>query len=206
MALQTMKAKISGTSALLLHNGIIANPLHPIAKAMKKLTGKRNKTDADYALIADLEWLAGWYFDSPVEFLINNDGIAVGDHGAFIIPDYVLDAVLVNGAKKSKLGMQFKSGVWVDGHGKLEFDGVNQPIDEMFLDPNLRLTTLETIGKARIVRTRPFMKQWSVAFAVNYDDTVVDQTQIEQSLDVAGRLVGLCERRPRYGRFAYKVS
>lgn len=174
---------------------------------MKKLTGKRNKTDADYALIADLEWLAGWYMEpNHVEFAISGNAIAVGDYGELIMPGYVLDAMMVNGAKKNKLGMQFKSGVFVDGDGELIFEGKDSGLDKLMANPNFRLQALESVQKARVLRTRPYLKQWQIRFTVNFDDTVVDQPAVEQSVEVAGRLVGLCERRPRYGRFTFVVE
>lgn len=173
---------------------------------MKKLTSKKNKTDGDHALIADVEWLASWYYaGDQMEFAINNNGVAVGDYGELILPAHVLDPVLVNGAKKNKLGKQFQSGVWVEGDATLDFD-LKATMSKMMANPNLRLVTLERVGTAKIVRTRPYLKNWRASFVVNYDDTVVDLPQIEQALDAAGRLVGACERRPRYGRFSYELS
>lgn len=184
----------------------MANPLNPLAKELKKLTSKRNKTDADYMLISDLEWLASWYYESnQLSFAINNNGIAIGDHGRLILPDYVLDPVLVNGAKKNKLGMQFKSGVFVEGDAPLDI-GTDKPLDQLMHDKNYRMESLETVGQARVLRTRPYIKQWSATFMVHYDDTVVNKPEIEQALDAAGRLVGACERRPKFGRFTYSLN
>ncbi len=45
---------------LMMHNGRTKDPLDPYAKALKKLTGKRKKTDADYLEISRLEWEAGF--------------------------------------------------------------------------------------------------------------------------------------------------
>lgn len=206
MALQQITILLTGTRPLLLHNGQMANPLHPLAKQMKSLTSKRNKTDADFELIADLEWLAGWYMEpNHVEFAISGNAIAVGDYGDLIIPGYVLDAMMVNGAKKNKLGMQFKSGVFVDGDGALLFEGKDEGLDKLMPNPNFRLQALESVNTARVLRTRPYLKQWQCRFDVSYDDTVVDRPAVEQSIEVAGRLVGLCERRPRNGRFTYEV-
>lgn len=175
---------------------------------MKELTSKRSKTDSDYEMIANLEWLSCWYYeDGLIELALNKNGnsIVIGEHGKLVIPAYVLDSLIVNGAKKNKLGMQFKSGVFVESDADLILEP-QKSLSEMFADKNFRLTTLETVNKAKVVRTRPYMKNWKAKFAVNYDDTVVNAGQIEQSLEMAGRLVGLCERRPRYGRFTYELN
>ncbi len=122
-----------------------------------------------------------------------------------ILPGHVVDAVLVNGAKKNKLGMQFKSGVFVDGDADLIIEP-QKSIDALMLDQNFRMQSLETVNKARVVRTRPYLKQWQAAMLINFDDTVVNRAQIEQALEIAGRLVGCCERRPKFGRFTFTVN
>lgn len=205
MALKQLRVKLTGVSSLILHNGQMANPLNPFAKELKKLTGKRNKTDADLALIADLEWLSCWYYeDNQCDIAVGSNEILVGDYGRLVIPAHVLDATLINGAKKNKLGMQFKSGVFVDGDAELQIEPKKNLI-EMQADKNFRFVSLETVQRARVVRTRPYLKNWSLPIDINYEDTIVDQAQIEQALDVSGRVVGLCERRPRHGRFTSEV-
>ena len=205
MALKQLKVKLTGDSQLILHNGLMANPLHPFAKQMKKLTSKRSKTDEDLALIGDVEWLACWYYeDGKCEFVTDNNQVVIGDYGRLIMPSYVLESMLVNAAKKNKLGMQFKSGVFVPDDGELLITP-DKSLPEMLADQNFRLTTLERVQAARVVRTRPYLKQWAVVFTVSYEDTIVDKAQIEQALDVGGKIVGLCERRPRHGRFTFEV-
>lgn len=205
MALQQLKTKLTGAAQLILKNGWTANPLNKFARAIKEITSKKNKTEADYVLIGNLEWLASWYYQNgKIDFAVNANDVAVGDHGELILTREVLWAMLVNGAKKNKLGMSFKSGVFVHEDAPLDFTGKTD-LAAMIADENFRIVTLERVGPAKVVRTRPYIKQWSVTFSVHYDDTVVNKAQIEQSLDMGGRLVGLCERRPSYGRFTYEI-
>lgn len=204
MALKQIKVTIKGIAPLILHNGQMADPLNPLAKQMKQLTVKRGKTDADQQLISDLEWLACWYLtDNQLEIAMSGNKIVIGDHGAPILPAHVLDAVIVNGAKKSKLGMQFKSGVFVEDDAVLILEP-KKSLTEMFSDPNFRIRTMETVARAKVPRTRPYMKNWQALVTINYDDTVVNKAQIEQALENAGRLVGVCERRPKFGRFVFE--
>jgi len=92
---------------LLLHNGELANPLNPIVKEMKKISGKRSKTEADYEELARLEFQGGLYMgqDGPV------------------IPATCIEAMLINGAKKSKEGPKAKVGIFVTKNARLEYDG-----------------------------------------------------------------------------------
>ena len=47
--------KIVGVAPLVMHNGELANPMSEGAKALKRVTGKKAKTDADHAEIARVE-------------------------------------------------------------------------------------------------------------------------------------------------------
>ncbi len=46
---------------MLQHNGQTADPLNEFAKELKKVSGKRNKTDEYHALMGEIEWRAGLY-------------------------------------------------------------------------------------------------------------------------------------------------
>ena len=145
-------------------------------------------------LVIDFFGLAAKNSGFPVEFAYPSQ--------TAIVPANI---ALVNGAKKNKLGMQFKSGVFVDGDADLIIEP-QKSIDALMLDQNFRMQSLETVNKARVVRTRPYLKQWQAAMLINFDDTVVNRAQIEQALEIAGRLVGCCERRPKFGRFTFTVN
>ena len=47
----------------MMHNARLANPLDPLVQEIKKLTGKRKKTEDDLLQIARLEWEGGFYFN-----------------------------------------------------------------------------------------------------------------------------------------------
>jgi len=195
---------LTGAAPLILKNGWTANPLNKFALAMKEITSKKNKTEADHILLANVEWLGCWYYeDNQVEFAVGSNNVIIGDHGGLILPTTVIWGMIVNGAKKNKLGNQFKSGVFINADCSLDFEG-KKDLSAMMADDNFRIVTIERVGTARVVRTRPYLKKWSVSPVINYDDTVVNRAQIDQALEVAGRLVGLCERRPSFGRFTYE--
>ena len=42
--MKTIKIKFEGTTALMLNNPQCINPMHPLSKALKAITSKRNKT------------------------------------------------------------------------------------------------------------------------------------------------------------------
>ena len=57
--MKSIPVKITGSAALLMHSDRFANPLDPLAKAHKEMTGKRKKTDDDFIAIAKSEFIGG---------------------------------------------------------------------------------------------------------------------------------------------------
>lgn len=184
MAWQTLKYQLTSSSDLLFHNGQMANPLNKWAKLMKQISSKRAKTDADYEEMAHIEFLASLYMaaDGPV------------------IPAEVLDAVLVNGAKKSKEGMTAKSGAFCLEHARLDYDGP-RTAEELWADERFRHVALVRVGQARVARTRPYFTAWSAIVSVNIETTIVNPARVDDWMTIAGTQVGIGDWRPQHGRF-----
>jgi hypothetical protein len=171
----------------------LANPLNPIVKEQKKISGKRGKTEADLEELARLEFIGGIYYS-------NNSGV--------ILPAEVLEAAINGGARKFKEGMSAKAGLVVMEHAKLEFDGDDLTPQELYDDKDNRFKfqKMVTVSRARILRTRPIFNDWSANIEVTYEDTVCDTSQVYKWLKKAGEIVGLCDWRPRYGRFSVEAT
>lgn len=185
---------MQGVSPLLCHNGQTADPRNTYAKAMKAVSSKRKKTDADLDELARLEWLAGLY---RVE-------------GDLIIPDYVIESTMIAGAKKSKRGPQAKCGLFFTDHGSLNFTGrpevINdQTLAEMYESGDFTHTIGVRVGMAKVMRTRPIFRGWSCSVLAQYDPDVLNQRDIEEIAVDAGKLVGIGDWRPKHGRFDAEV-
>lgn len=192
--LPTLQIRFQGVSPLLCHNGQTADPRNTYAKAMKAVTGKRNKTDADYDEMARLEWLAGLY-------RIDGD---------IVIPDYVIESTIISGAKKSTRGPQAKCGLFFTEHASLQFDGkpseiTNETLAEMFACGGFTHTIGVKVGKSKVMRTRPIFRNWSLSATCQFDPDVLNQRDIEEFASDAGKLVGLGDWRPKHGRFDAEV-
>jgi hypothetical protein len=177
--------RLTGTSALIMHNGQLADPLNEGVKAMKKISGKRSKTEADFEALARLEYQGSLYMDAT---------------GRPVIPSHVLESVIVNGAKKSKDGLKAKAGMFVEKNAVLEYDGPKDR-DGLWADPNFRLVAAVVVSRARVMRTRPVFNEWAATVIINYDDTQVNEAQVLEWLKAAGTQVGIGDWRPKYGRF-----
>lgn len=183
---KVVNVEIEGDGGIVLHNGQTANPLNPYAKAIKQISSKRKKVDADHEAMAELEWEAGLYLD---------DGKNV------YLPGYVIEACIVNGAKKTKDGQTAKTCLFVDGDAEFFVDGKSIKLDDIKGNPKYQLAVPVKVQTARIMRTRPMFKNWSAKFTLHLMKDVANTQAVKDWVQNAGSLVGLCDWRPRYGRF-----
>ena len=178
---------IKGVAPLLLHNGQLADPMNEWTKAIASISSKgKNMTDADRIEMGRLEFMGGLYVHD----------------GKPCIPGVNLEALILAGAKKAKLGTQFKAGVLCNGNFLLEYPGPKDP-DAMWKSGKFKhYCRVKLNGKSTVNRTRPVFNEWSLTFVVQYLDTVVkSKDAIVKAVEEAGTIVGLGDYKPRYGRF-----
>lgn len=187
MAWKTVTYQLTSACPMIMHNGQTADPLNKFAKALKQVSSKRTKTDADYEEMARIEFTAGLY---------------MGKDGP-IIPATNMDSTLINAAKKSKEGVLAKSGVFCVEHAVLQYDGPRS-VDELWADDNFRYSALVRVGMARIARMRPIFREWTAVIKLNVEESVVNPARIDDWLIAAGSVVGLGDWRPQHGRFEAK--
>lgn len=192
MAQQSYSFKITGIAPLIVHNGELADPFYAFSQEIKKISGKRKKTEADHEMMAKLEWRGGLY--------VNEDKL--------IVPSDCFEASLVGAAKLSRLGKDAARGLFVEDHLLIEGDGVPESVneaalDEMYDSRKFVFRKGVRVGTAKVMRTRPiFGTGWSARATIVFNDAVFNKQQIEDLAEAAGSQIGLCEWRPRYGRFA----
>lgn len=189
MAWKKAKFNLTSEAPIILHNGELANPLNPLVLQMKKISGKRSKTPADLEQLAKLEFLGSLYVDEEL---------------GIVLPAEVIESTLNGGARKFKEGPLAKSGMYISSHSKLIFDGPQTP-NEMWEDGRFKFQKLVVIQRARILRTRVIFENWSTTIEVNYETSVIDLQMLQKWVITAGQIVGLCDWRPRYGRFNVKL-
>jgi hypothetical protein len=184
MAWKTLKYKWISSAPLIMHSGVMADPTNKWTKLIKQISSKRQKTDADYEEMARLEFMAALYLD---------------ENGP-IIPTFVIESVVINGAKKSKEGQTAKSGCFCPEHARLEYDGPRKP-EELWADERFRFSAIVRVGTARVARMRPIFKEWSAVITLSAEDTMVNPSRVYEWLTAAGTQVGVGDWRPQNGRF-----
>lgn len=184
--MKNLKVTWKGTTPLIMHSCQCVNPLHPIARELKKYTSKKNKTEEDLIKISDLEWESGAYW---------KDGIGL------YMPAENVEATIKNGAKANKKGKDIEKYVSVTDLYIPFFYGENLTKEELIANYDYRDTRIMTVQRAKVLRTRPRFDQWHIIFNLMYDDTKIDIDTIVNAMEYAGSYVGLCDSRPKYGKF-----
>lgn len=184
MAWEEVTYKLTSSAPLLMHNGQTADPLNRWAKAIKQVSSKRIKTDADYEEMARLEFLAGLY---------------MSESGP-VLPPNMIDSMLVFAAKKSKEGQIAKGGVFCLNAASLEYVGP-RTANELWESDDFRFSAIVRVGTSRVARTRPIFKEWSASVRLHVESTVVNIARIDEWMRIAGTQIGLGDWRPQYGRF-----
>lgn len=181
----TLDVHIRGVVPLIVHNVQLANPLNRYAKALKEISGKRQKTEDDYAKMADIEWEGGLYLDKRGRPCVQADG---------------LEATLWNAAKKKRKGPAAKVGLMVPEDAPIIYDGPKD-IDKLKADERFRFVKAVRVGQARVIRTRPWFQSWEVKFQIIWFPDKLNLDEVIDFIDIGGRDIGLYEFRPRYGRY-----
>lgn len=189
--MEIIKVTIRGVRPLLVHNGRTKDPLDPWAKKLSAAVKKKGKSDQDHADVARIEYEAGLYLDDKL---------------GPILPVDNLQACLIEGARKRKMGKIFESLVEVvqpldaDGY-KLDYEGP-RTVEALWASTKFVLRKDAKIGQSSVMRTRPrFPTGWSCSFEIEVLDGGAEPQQIKQALDDAGSLIGIGDWTPKYGRF-----
>jgi hypothetical protein len=204
--MQSIKVRAEGKVPLLMHSNQMANPLNVYSRAIKPITGKRKKTDADHLEISRIEWEAGLYFDNE---------------GNVCLPAEVIEATLRNAARKTKCGKLIEEGVRVDENFcKFEYpengyrrkavpktsdDLPSKELNKMYeKHSDCRLAKVKGSG-GTVLRTRPRFDKWAVEFTLMFDENIISERTLAEVIQVAGERIGFCDYRPRYGLFNAKI-
>lgn len=176
---------IKGIRPLVMHNEQLADPLNKWTRLVAEISKKKNKTEDDLLEMSRREWFGGLYYDEE-------NGIHV--------PERCFERMLRDAAAKEKRGKDVRSAVLVIDPAKVVYKGPKEPQKLWDAGGFLLRATVGQAGK-RIVRSRPMFPDWSVTFTINYDEAVLQASDIDRFMEVAGRLCGLGDWRPKYGRF-----
>lgn len=181
--------RITGSAPLLLSCDRLADPLDPTTIEHKKLTSSRNKTQGDHERIAYSQWRGMLYWDDKL--------------GVYM-PTQNIRAAIIRGGTINKLGTHLKIGTLIDIE-KVAIDyGKKLTIEQLWKQRYLDRRSV-VVSRARVMCYRPKFQEWTISFPIQFDENILDPSQIEQSIKNAGLYVGIGGFRPEksgpFGRF-----
>lgn len=122
------------------------------------------------------------------------------------IPAENVEATIINGAKANKKGKDVQKYVdVVDLYIPLDY-GENLSKEQLIQNYEYRDTRIMTVMRSKILRTRPRFDQWKIEFELRYNEEKIDIETIINAIEYAGMYVGLCDSRPKYGKFVATVE
>ena len=184
---------INGVSPIIHHNGTAGlDTRSPVSREITAIAAKRgsNRTAADDDRLRELETQRSLWLD---------------ESGAPAIPATAIRATIEGGARKQKQGPQVRGGLVVL-RTTFDYDREKYGTNIEKLGRSTQYTVPVVVQRSRILRTRAkFDTPWSCTFEVDVDDELIDQSQLLEWLDIAGRQIGLGDWRPEksgmFGRF-----
>lgn len=191
--MKTINVIWRGITPLIQHSCKCVNPLHPISRKMKEITSKPSKkrTEDDLILLSDLEWEGGLYWDDTI---------------GLYIPAENIEATVRDGAKNARKGKNVERGFAVkDMLVPLDI-GENLTLDQLRADYRFRDVRQMKVQTSRVTRTRPRFNMWSIRFSAVYDESQIDLQTLADAMEYAGQYVGLCDSRPKYGKFVASIE
>jgi len=182
---KTKTYRVKSVSPMLMHNGDLADPQNVYTIEHKKYSGKRKKTDDDFLMMSKIEFRGSLY---------------VNENKQIVVPADNWTAILIEAAKKEKGGKLAKAGLFCEEHMVLEYEGEQDP-EKLFEDKNFVYKKGVRVQSAKIIRTRPIFNEWAGEISVKYNSSLVNETQLDSWMNIAGEQIGVGDWRPRFGRF-----
>lgn len=183
-----VKMRLTGVQPLMQSNPVMANPLHPLARRVSAVTGKRKKTEEDHLQIQYLKWLGSLYFDDEI--------------GPYVPEDHLWSA-LEAAAKMSKEGPSIRQGLMISGKKfPILYDGP-RTVAEMYSDPDGRFVDVRDANASgrKIQAARVIFPQWELDAEFLFDPSVLDFQNLRRLATICGVRVGIGTYRKKFGRF-----
>lgn len=186
MEYRHVRVRIVGTPpGLLMQSDKLSNKRYPLTRELAEYTSKRKKTDEDLEQIERIEWYGSLYLN---------------ENQQIVLPGLCLEMSMVYAARRSRLGKDFEIGLMVPNDALLEYDGAKN-IDKLYAEQHTVDTRSVVVQKKRIQRTRALFRQWEAEFTIAYDPEILNEKQVRDTLELAGRYTHVGTYRQRHGGF-----
>lgn len=197
--MKTLKAELTGIRPLIMHSAVGVDPSNKSVREISRLAKevKKVKSDPDRQAelreqICRLEWELSAYWNE----------------GGFYLPGDNLFRAITEGARKQKNGKAVEAGLL-----PIEDAQIKTPkayplkLDELYKDEAYQFRYPVRVPPktgARLIKVRAKIPTgWKAVIVLEFDDDLSIQA-IKEAFETAGRLIGLGDWRPKFGRFIVK--
>lgn len=192
--MQTVKLKWTGIRPIIMHNGLLADKLNPYSRRIREITdkGSRKISEADLEELARLEWEGGLNWSNK--------------EGPVILSD-AIERCIQQGAQKSRKGKDVLAVVFcTEPEIRLGYDGPRTKDKLLSQMDTFSIRKGVSVNQSRVIRVRPmFPTGWTLEFELEFDETILNMSDLLKACVNAGALIGLGDWRPKFGRFTVEV-
>ena len=186
--MKTIRFKVTGTTALMLNNPQTVNPFNEYSKMLKPLTSKRTKTEDDMKEIFRLKFISSLYISD----------------GVYIIPSSHFEKSICEAAKERKLKTKFEMNLHALNDCPIDFKDKDKTPEQLYeLEEYVDIRNVG-IQKSKIATARAIIPQWETKVEFIFDDTQIDEKDVCDIFEIAGKRYGIGTYRRLYGKFEIK--
>jgi len=183
--------RLTGIKKMLVSNPQTVDPYVEITQHLKRLQGKRQRSEEQQRELDRVQWEAGLYFDP--------------ERGP-VLPQRNVIRAIEEGAKSFRGGPYIRKFVnlGVEEFAPIQYDGPRQ-LDAMYADGRFKDRRDVGIQKKRVMVERPcFPAGWTLDVEFAADHAQFDEHILTRALDYAGKYVGIgTARLLGFGRFTW---
>ena len=189
--MQTLKnysVHLRSLSPFVMNCDTLANPLNPMTKKMRELTGLKNKQDEHHLAIAKIQWNASLYYDEEI--------------GVYLSSKMIIGCLRAS-ARKEKKGLHMKAVIidCIPGTPLIPYN--KKSPDELWNTLNKKeeqiyvFTEAVTVQRAKTMRTRPIFNKWEAKFNLLLNTEILSEVELKRIIERAGFEYGIGELRPQ---------
>lgn len=188
--MESITFRVVGSQPLLMNNPQTVDPTAPVTKAIKAVTSKRKKSDADTEELMRLKYAAALY---------------MGPEGPYAPSTWLWKAGL-EAARKSKQGKDWEQAgvLFTERKLPLLYEGPRTTQD-LYANRDFVNVCDGKIGMSRVIAIRPIFEEWALEATIEFDEEIINPETVLAVMVLAGKRFGVGTWRQMYGRFTVEM-
>jgi hypothetical protein len=188
--------KVIGFQPLLQSNPTTVDRFHPISKRMAAINARKTRrTDEDYLELRELEIKAKTYFDEKL--------------GVYVPGSWLIESFGKHSHAMAKIPKaEIRGSMFVADKLKLVYSGMDRvkTLEDIVKNDEFHHLMNVKQGQVRVIKACPIFNDWSFETELEFDDKIVDKTDIDRIFKHAARLGGYGDFRPTFGRANVEIT